>query len=179
MFVLAGDGAGCGGAEHGWRGASPPSELRILPAPNSLLSFAQTKHGRNADREAEKKKEQEAWEKKVGILQYLGQTVYDRKGDKPWYEKRPGEASASGKSFERHAIHKARQADLDPLKQMEVRGHAVYATGEKRVTTAQQRPSHRSSPPPGRLKGAQEEGRPGAAEGGAAAPGVRRHGHPL
>lgn len=93
--------------------------VRIDASPRPLL--LKTKHGRNKDRDAEKKKEQEAWEKKVGILQYLGQTVYDRKGDKPWYEKLPSEANVSAKSFERHAVQKARQADLDPMKEMEVR----------------------------------------------------------
>ncbi|VDK71392.1 unnamed protein product [Litomosoides sigmodontis] len=43
----------------------------------------------NREYELEKKKEQEEYEKKVGILQYLGQGSSELTKEKPWYEKVP------------------------------------------------------------------------------------------
>ena len=39
-----------------------------------------TKQGKNKDHEAEKRKEQEEFEKKLGLLTYLGQTALEEKG---------------------------------------------------------------------------------------------------
>ncbi|KAM3721256.1 Leukocyte receptor cluster member [Dirofilaria immitis] len=44
---------------------------------------------RNQEYELEKKKEQEEYEKKIGILQYLGQCSSEFMKEKPWYEKIP------------------------------------------------------------------------------------------
>lgn len=90
---------------------------------SGLHAGAQNKHmSSNAERDAEKKKEQEAWEKKVGILQYLGQTVSDREGGKPWYEQAPGAAAAvTATTIAKHEFQQAQQAELDPVTAMQVR----------------------------------------------------------
>ena len=41
--------------------------------------------GTNKEHEAEKKKEQEDYEKKIGLLTYLGQSAVESQTDKPWY----------------------------------------------------------------------------------------------
>ena len=41
--------------------------------------------GVNKDNEAEKKAQQEAYEKKIGLLTYLGQSSAESQTVKPWY----------------------------------------------------------------------------------------------
>ncbi|CAL8081594.1 unnamed protein product [Calicophoron daubneyi] len=43
----------------------------------------------NKEYEAEKKAEQEAQEKSIGLLTYLGQSMLDSGGQKPWYDIHP------------------------------------------------------------------------------------------
>ncbi|VDK71807.1 unnamed protein product [Onchocerca ochengi] len=56
--------------------------------------------GRNQEYELEKKKEQEEYEKKVGILQYLGQGSSELTKEKPWYEKIPIKRESEFKKLE-------------------------------------------------------------------------------
>lgn len=108
----------------GWYYTSPGLYIFFFP-PN----FLQTKHGRNLEKEQEKKKEQETWEKKVGILQYLGQTVADRGGSKPWYEmtaEAAAAAASSGKSLEKRELERSQQAEMDPMRSAEVRREFLF-----------------------------------------------------
>lgn len=43
----------------------------------------------NKEREAEQKKEQEEYEKKIGLLTYLGQDTNELTGEKSWWQKIP------------------------------------------------------------------------------------------
>ncbi|VBB27688.1 unnamed protein product [Acanthocheilonema viteae] len=54
----------------------------------------------NRDYELEKKKEKEEYEKKVGILQYLGQGSSELMKEKPWYEKVPTRKESEFKKLE-------------------------------------------------------------------------------
>lgn len=45
--------------------------------------------GVNKDHEMDKKQEREAWEKKLGVLKYLGEGSAESSSEKPWYEKLP------------------------------------------------------------------------------------------
>ena len=52
-----------------------------------LSSLFQNKvSGANKEHEAEKKQEQEAYEKKIGLLTYLGQSSVESQTSKPWYQ---------------------------------------------------------------------------------------------
>ncbi|EFO27772.1 hypothetical protein LOAG_00704 [Loa loa] len=57
----------------------------------------------NRDYELEKKKEQEEYEKKVGILQYLGQGSSELTKEKPWYEKVPTKKESELRKSENRA----------------------------------------------------------------------------
>lgn len=77
---------------------------------------------KNAEHEADKKKEQEEWEKKVGILTYLGQSSNETSAS--WYNqrKRKHEDEEEDGSYEkRKSREKNRklQDHLDPIRQMD------------------------------------------------------------
>ncbi|CAH8566426.1 unnamed protein product [Schistosoma turkestanicum] len=59
--------------------------FQITVAKESILNVSQG----NTEYESERKNEQEKKEKAVGILTYLGQTVLDAAGEKPWYDVHP------------------------------------------------------------------------------------------
>ena len=54
-----------------------------------LFSGETSTPAENKEREAEKKKEQEEYEKKMGILVQLGQDTNELTGEKSWWEKVP------------------------------------------------------------------------------------------
>ncbi|CAG9536200.1 unnamed protein product [Cercopithifilaria johnstoni] len=54
----------------------------------------------NRDYKLEKKKEQEEYEKKVGILQYLGEGSCELTKEKPWYEKIPTKKESESRKSE-------------------------------------------------------------------------------
>ena len=55
----------------------------------SDLEAGETTHKNNAENEKEKKREQEEYEKKVGILVGLGQDSQELSGERAWWEKVP------------------------------------------------------------------------------------------
>ncbi|XP_012945387.1 leukocyte receptor cluster member 1 homolog [Aplysia californica] len=89
------------------------------------------KQGKNKEHEAEKKKEQEALEKKIGLLTYLGQTALDEKEAPPWYmkkshkkkKKRKSESESEEEEEDKEkklklALEEHRRRSLDPLLEM-------------------------------------------------------------
>ncbi|GFS22989.1 leukocyte receptor cluster member 1 [Elysia marginata] len=87
------------------------------------------KQGTNKEHEAEKKKEQEELEKRIGLLTYLGQTALDNKESAPWYldkklrkknkSEDDTEAKKEDKELElKRAVQQKRLEEMDPLLQM-------------------------------------------------------------
>ena len=76
----------------------------------------------NKEREAELKKEQEEYEKKVGYLTYLGQDTHELNGSRPWWEKLPQNRSKSDdetddlKAKESQLRNEKLKESLDPIK---------------------------------------------------------------
>lgn len=64
------------------------TKQKIEPADNGHLNLFQQEYesSKNKAHELEKKNEQEQWERKVGILNYLGG---NKQADVPWYERPP------------------------------------------------------------------------------------------
>lgn len=56
--------------------------------------------GVNKEHELDKKQEREAWEKKLGVLKYLGEGSAEASSEKPWYEKMPDRLVAKNKQAE-------------------------------------------------------------------------------
>jgi len=60
--------------------------------------------GVNKDHEVDKKQEREAWEKKLGVLKYLGEGSAEASSEKPWYEKLPDRLVAKSKRPEEASV---------------------------------------------------------------------------
>ncbi|RUS79496.1 hypothetical protein EGW08_012728 [Elysia chlorotica] len=85
------------------------------------------KQGTNKEHEAEKKKEQEELEKRIGLLTYLGQTALENKESAPWYldkslrkkaEDEEGEKKEDREAELKRAMQQKRMDEMDPLLQM-------------------------------------------------------------
>ncbi|GFN99640.1 leukocyte receptor cluster member 1 [Plakobranchus ocellatus] len=87
------------------------------------------KQGKNQEHEAEKKKEQEDLEKRIGLLTYLGQTALESKDSAPWYldkslrktakvDDDDKEKKNDNEAELRRAVQKKRLEEMDPLLQM-------------------------------------------------------------
>lgn len=80
--------------------------------------------GKNKEHEAERKAEQEKWEKNIGLLTYLGQSSIESQNELPWYLKKsalkkPDEKE--GKKEDRKTSDEKHRASIDPL--LEMRKH--------------------------------------------------------
>ena len=74
----------------------------------------------NAEHEKEKLQEKEKAEKKLGVLQYLGQSAVESLPDdeRPWYFKAPSRAETSKDLTKFQIFDNKRKAQLDPLNNM-------------------------------------------------------------
>nr|KAG5696885.1 hypothetical protein BaRGS_035295 [Batillaria attramentaria] len=80
--------------------------------------------GKNKEHEAEKKAEQEKWEKNMGLLTYLGQSAVESQNDLPWYLKKSElkkDEEKEKKKAERRCGDEKHKASQDPL--LEMRKH--------------------------------------------------------
>jgi hypothetical protein len=67
------------------------------------LEAGETTHADNKERDAEKKREQEDYEKKIGLLTYLGQDTHELTGERAWWQKAPSELpGSSGGRYDSH-----------------------------------------------------------------------------
>ncbi|CAH8621580.1 unnamed protein product [Schistosoma intercalatum] len=90
--------------------------FQITLTKDSILNVSQG----NAEYENEKKIEQERKEKAVGILTYLGQTVLDAAGEKPWYDVHPRtyERRESERRKSKEELEIKKKTLADPLTEM-------------------------------------------------------------
>eukprot|EP01147_Barroeca_monosierra_P003394 gene3394-6048_t len=72
------------------------------------------------EKEKKKKKELEEWQKKVGALTYLGQTVLDSQGKQPWYSQ---DISMECSTVSKDNTNRSKQSN-DPLLDMETHLHS-------------------------------------------------------
>ncbi|XP_071502757.1 uncharacterized protein [Diadema antillarum] len=72
----------------------------------------------NQDNEAEKKQEQEAYEKKIGLLTYLGQSSAESQTVKPWYQQGRQTEQDQSETNDIDTNDLKRKASLDPMNDM-------------------------------------------------------------
>ncbi len=84
----------------------------------SDLEQGETTHKDNKEAQEEKKQEQEEYEKKIGLLTYLGQDTHELTGERSWWQKerpRDRDDDDGGGGDDEDKAGK-RKEDLDPLK---------------------------------------------------------------
>ncbi|EGD81659.1 hypothetical protein PTSG_02373 [Salpingoeca rosetta] len=150
--------------EHGREHKQRKQDKDKIPAPEPTLTTAsghinffedleqahkERQHA--ANKEKKKKEELEAWQKKVGALKYLGQTVLDAKGQQPWYSREDqvhaGEGMAPEDQGENGSLalvtaqppQPSKHREFDPLDTMKTHLHAM----EKRRTDARRKQEDR------------------------------------
>ena len=107
----------------------------------------------NKDREQEEKKEKEEYEKKIGLLTYLGQDTHELTGEKSWWQKLPEKRSIDSESKEENIKQQKHLEMLDPLNS--VRKHlgckgvqsiaTHHANKEERKATSKKKKRKRTS----------------------------------
>lgn len=88
-------------------------------------------HATNADREKEKKAEQEEYEKKIGLLTYLGQSSSEASGSKPWFAESHEDRLQLHKDSETDPKDAKTKNRMDPLHLMKHYVARLRENGEK------------------------------------------------
>ncbi|XP_022082361.1 leukocyte receptor cluster member 1 homolog [Acanthaster planci] len=85
----------------------------------SDLGSEKPKGEKNKEHEKEEKAAKEQYEKKIGLLAYLGQSSAEAQTAKPWYFKPPDRVAKTAASEEQSCMDVKRKASLDPMVEME------------------------------------------------------------
>lgn len=97
----------------------------------------------NKDREQEEKKEKEEYEKKIGLLTYLGQDTHELTGNKSWWQKIPEKRSIDSEVKEENIKQQKHLEMLDPLSSL--RKHLGCKGVQSIATHHAQRNEHKST----------------------------------
>ncbi|KAI0982158.1 hypothetical protein GJ496_005249 [Pomphorhynchus laevis] len=98
------------------------SKQSTMPDCINLFPVENEKNSSNKEREKEQIEKNERFEKQIGLLTYLGQSVVDSNHEMPWYAKSRKEVFGQNKISESDVAKQARRdkllSELDPLKYM-------------------------------------------------------------
>ncbi|CAD5116882.1 DgyrCDS5726 [Dimorphilus gyrociliatus] len=139
------------------RGSEPAATL-VPKESRHINFFAEAEAGLkgkevNEEHEKEKKEEKEAYEKKIGLLTYIGQSAVESQTTKPWYfnpktQKRTRDSSSDSEADEK------RKDFLDPMKAVEK--HVKTYKREKKKKKKKKHKRSSPSPPPSKKKSIEE-----------------------